>query len=223
MSQYSNTPALRYPVAGRFQYSSFSSRVFQDFFSSCITIEDAAQAVFTKGDHAQLDGLLAHHNGRGALVDEGANGVVDDQQLIDAFAPFVAGVVAGGATAAIIEDFLSQVMHRQAQERKLVFGRFKRRAATLADGAHQALAQDGDEGRGNQKGLDTHVNEPGDGAGGVVGVKGAQDEVPGEGSLDGDLSGLQVTHFTDHDDVRVLAEKGTESFAEGQADAFVDG
>ena len=59
--------------------------------------------------------------------------------------------------------------------------------------------------------------------GGVVGVEGAQDEVAGEGGLDGNLGGLQVAHFSDHDDVRVLAQKRAEGAAEGQADGFVDG
>jgi hypothetical protein len=56
----------------------YCSGVFDDFLDSCITIEDAAQAILAQGDHTQLDGLLAEHDGRRTLIDEGADGIVDD-------------------------------------------------------------------------------------------------------------------------------------------------
>ena len=56
-----------------------SSRIFHDFFNSGITLEDASQAVFPKGDHAQFDRLLPQNNGWRTLVDQGAYGVVDRQ------------------------------------------------------------------------------------------------------------------------------------------------
>src|SRR4029077_15099827 len=78
--------------------------VLDDFFNGCITVEDAAQAVLAQRDHAELDGLLANHDRGGAFVDQGADGIVNDEQLEDAAPAFVAGVVAGGAAAAIIKD-----------------------------------------------------------------------------------------------------------------------
>ena len=41
-----------------------------DFFDSCITVENTAQAVFAQGDHAELDGLLANDHSWRALVDQ---------------------------------------------------------------------------------------------------------------------------------------------------------
>ena len=49
------------------------SGVFHDFFDGGIAVEDAAQAVLAQGDHAQLDGLLAQHHRRRALVDQVAD------------------------------------------------------------------------------------------------------------------------------------------------------
>ena len=48
-------------------------------------------------------------------------------------------------------------------------------------------------------------------------------QVTGERRLNGNLRGFQVAHFTDHDDVRVLAQEGAQRFAEGHADRFIDG
>ena len=127
----SNTPSVHY---------SGSSCVFNDFFDSCIAVEDAAQAIFPQRDHAQLDRLLAHHHGRRALVDQGPDGVVDGQQLEDAFAAPVTRVVAGGAAAAVVEGLVAQVVRREVEQGQLGLRGLERRAAVLADRAHQALA-----------------------------------------------------------------------------------
>lgn len=44
----------------------------------------------------------------------------------------------------------------------------------------------------------------------------------GNGSLDGSLRGVGVTNLTDHDDIRVKTEHGTEAFGEGAAVVGVD-
>ena len=54
-----------------------------------------------------------------------------------------------------------------------------------AEATNQALRQDGQYGAGDQEGLDTHVNQPREGAGRIVGVEGREDQVTREGSLDG--------------------------------------
>jgi hypothetical protein len=45
-----------------------------------------------------------------------------------------------------------------------------------------------------------------DGAGGVVGVERGEHQVTGERGADGDLGGVFVADFTDHNDVGILAE-----------------
>ena len=181
------------------------------------------KSVFAQGDHAQFDGLLSDDNRRRTLIDKEADGVGGDQEFENAAAALVAGVVAVGAAAAVVKNLVADVVRREVEQGKLAFGRLEWGAALFADGADEALGQDGHQGGGDEERLHAHVNQAGDGAGGVIGVKGAQDQVAGEGGLDGDLGGLQVAHFPQHDDVGVLAEEGAQGVAEGHADGFVDG
>ena len=59
---------------------------------------------------------------------------------------------------------------------------------------------------GDQEGLDADVDQAGDRAGRVVGVQGGEDEVTGQGGVDGDGGRLHVADFPEHDDVGRLAE-----------------
>jgi len=55
----------------------------------------------------------------------------------------------------------------------------------------------------------------------VVGVQGGEDEVAGQGGLDGDLGGLEVADLADHDDVRVLPQEASAGAAANvQADVL---
>ena len=113
-------------------------------------------------------------------------------------------------------------MGRKVEQGKLAFGRLERGAAFFADGPDQPLGQHRHQRRGNQERFNPHVNQTGDRAGRVIGVEGAQDEMPGERGLNGDLRCFQVAHFPQHDDIGVLAEKGAEGLAEGHADGVID-
>ena len=62
------------------------------------------------------------------------------------------------------------------------------RLATLrADQAHQALRQNTVEGRNKGVGIDAHVGEASQHIKHIVGVDGGEDQVPGQGRLDGNL------------------------------------
>ena len=74
-----------------------------------------------------------------------------------------------------------------------------------ADDAHQPLRQHGDQRRSEQVILHAHVDQARDGARGVVGVQGGEDQVAGQGGLDRDIGGFAVADFADHDHVRILA------------------
>ncbi len=53
-------------------------------------------------------------------------------------------------------------------------------------------------------------------------MKGAKDEVSREGSLDGDLCGLQIADLADHDHVGILPHDRSESICKGEIDLRVD-
>ena len=85
-----------------------------------------------------------------------------------------------------------------------------------ADSSDEPLRQDSFERRGNQERFHAHVEQARDGAGGVVGVERAEDLMAGERGADGDLGGLRVADFADHDDVRILAQDGAQAGGESE-------
>ena len=87
-----------------------------------------------------------------------------------------------------------------------------------ADATHQALGQHQVERRGDVERLDTHVHQTSNRLGSRVGVQGREDEVTGEGGLDGDATRLQVSNFSQHDDVGVLTKKRLQRGGEGHPD-----
>ena len=72
--------------------------------------------------------------------------------------------------------------------------------------ADQALGDDAFERRGDEERLEAQVEQTGDGAGGVVGVQRAEDQVAGQRRLHGDFGGFLIADFADQDDVRVLTQ-----------------
>ena len=75
-----------------------------------------------------------------------------------------------------------------------------------AQHADESLGHDGLDGTGDEERLDAHVDQTRDGAGGVVGVQGAEDQVAGQGGLDGDFGDFLIADFADQNDVGRLAQ-----------------
>jgi len=90
-------------------------------------------------------------------------------------------------------------------------------AAFLAHAADEPLRHHPQHRRGEEEGLDLHVEETGQGSGGVVRMERREHEVSGERGAHRDLGGLAVTDLPDHDHVRILAEKGAQSASEREA------
>lgn len=103
------------------------------------------------------------------------------------------------------------------------FGGFVGGFAFGADFAYETLGKNAFKGCGDEERLDSHVNKTGDSAWCVVGVETGENEVTGEGGLDGDLSGVQVACFADHDPVGILTEEGAQDASKGETDGFGDG
>ena len=87
----------------RIRVHHFGSGVFQHFLDRGVAGENAAQSVLSQRHHPELDRLLFQRDGRRAFVDQFAERVGDLQQFVDAFAAFVAGLVAGVAALAVVK------------------------------------------------------------------------------------------------------------------------
>ena len=83
--------------------------------------------------------------------------------------------------------------------------------ARRAKQADQPLREHAVERRHKVVRLDAHVKKAADDVDNVVGVDGGENKVAGERRLDGDLSGLLVTNFTDHDLVRIVTQDRTQA------------
>src|ERR1043165_3826108 len=70
--------------------------------------------------------------------------------------------------------------------------------------------------------LNSHVEKTRDRARRIVGVHGRENNVAGQSSLDCYLCSLAITNLTDHDYIRVLAQKRTQGMREGQSDLRFD-
>ena len=96
--------------------------------------------------------------------------------------------------------------------------------ATIRANFSDETLRTSEEDRGtDQERFDSHIVEPGDSASGIVGVQSGENLVAGESRFDGDIGGFVVANFTDHDDVRILAEDGAESIGKAQTDFGFDG
>ena len=181
-------------------------------------MQDLVDAVLSHGGHALAGGDILDFLGGGALVDERLDFGGDVEELEDADASFVAGVVAEFASASAVEGSSGEEFAGDAEESEFVVGGFVGLHAVFADSADESLCEDACECGGDEEGFDAHVDESCDGAGGVVGVEGREDHVSGEGGLDGHAGGFGVSDFADHDAVGVLTEEGSECGGEGESD-----
>ena len=146
-------------------------------------------------------------------------GSVMSQQFVNAFAAFVAGVVARVAPFAVIEILVADLVRRKAELGQHGLVRFVRRAAirckSCGSTAAPSTASSDD---GNHERLHAHVDQARDSAGRVVRVQRGKNQVARERCLDRDLRRLQIARFTHHDAVRILPQKRAQHAREIQAD-----
>ena len=166
---------------------------------------------------------MPYDDARSAAIDQVAKRVADFQEFVNALASLVTCFVAGFATLAVVEIFVSDVVRCEAERSKDIFGGLVGCAALGAYFPDEALGEHAFQGSRDQEGFDAHVNEAGYRAGRVVGMEGGEDEVTGEGSLNGDLGGFGVSSFTHQDAIGVLPEERPEEASESESDSLVDG
>ncbi len=168
-------------------------------------VDDAAQP--------SLPGLTADFENTGAAADAVPQGVIKGQYFVNAEATLVAAAMTGIAALATA-DF-ADIGKGFAQAGNDGRVRCCRLAAIRANAAHQALGDDAFEGGGDNIGLETEIEQPGNGGDGRVSVQGRIDQVAGQRGVKGNLGGVEVADFTEQDDVRVLPKQGAQDGREG--------
>ena len=146
-----------------------------------------------------------------AVMHQAGEGLIAGEQFIDAAAPVVAGV----RTFRTARRGVERIGAARADALAFDGGGGVRRAALRAEAAHEALGEHAAQRGGEQERFNAHVNQTGDGAGGIIGVQRGEHEVAGETGLHGNLRGFQVADFANHDDVRVLPQNGAQRAGEG--------
>ena len=87
--------------------------------------------------------------------------------------------------------------------------------ALRAQNLNESLCDNADQRGCNHVRCNAHIYQTDDGRSCVVGMQGRQNQVTGDSGTDTDIRRLRVTHLTDHDDIRVLTEDGSQSCCEG--------
>ena len=180
-----------------------------------------AKAVLAQGDHALLQRLGPQRGGRLALGDQVGDGRGNQADLVERRPAGVTGLAAVLA-ARRMEDG-GGALRGKADLPQVCLWRRGGRLAARAEKPHQPLSDKGSYRGADQERLHPHVDQSGDPADGVVGVQGAEDQVAGQRSPDGDLRGFEVAHFPHHDYVRVAAQNAAQSGGEAQPDLGPDG
>src|SRR5262249_5737200 len=101
--------------AGGYVLGLIENGLADDFLDGSDAVVDGTQAGLAQADHAVTDARRPQFVGRGAVGDQVADVVVDDNQFVDAGAAAVAGVVAAVAAAAVIEFLALDVLRAQTQ------------------------------------------------------------------------------------------------------------
>ena len=171
--------------------------------------------------HAFFARPVADHRDRRVFVDQIADRLRHHQKFADRLPALVPGAVADIAALAVVEFVIADFGAVDREPPQVFVGRDIAGLALRADAADQPLGEDRRQRRTDQERLDAHIDQSGDGAGGVVGVQRTEHEVPGQRRFDGDLRGLEVADLAHEDAIRVLPQEGAERFVEGHAHGVV--
>src|ERR1035437_9132754 len=155
---------------------------------------------------------------RGAPVqDHFADAVGEIEQFVNGGAAAVSGAAAFEAAGTFHEGHVAPFVGVESAFHEHGIGILDFALAVLADLAHQALGEDAVE-RGHKiVGLDAHVEEAPQHVQDVIGMHGGEHQVAGEGGIDGDLRGLLIADFADHDLVGIVTQNGAQAAREGEA------
>ena len=140
----------------------------------------------------------------------------------------VAAAIAGAAAALAAAGLVNRLAGRKADHGKariLVDVGCRqpvRHLAAIAQHPHQPLRDHRAQRRLQEKAFDAEIDQPRHGGGRGLGVQRRQHEMAGQRRMDGDMRGLGVADFADHDHVGVLTNEGAHRGREGETDRRLD-
>ena len=150
--------------------------------------------------------------------------IADRHDFINADAAFKAFAAAAVAANRAVEfPILSQVRIGKAG----FFQCRNRRALNFAfavwtQSAQQPLRHNQADRAGDVERRNTHVQKAGQRGRCIIGMQGRENHVAGLGGFNGDVGGFQVTNLTDHNNIRVLTQEGSECGSKRQTLFFID-
>ena len=163
-----------------------------------------APAVLPEGAHPLSPRCRRQGGGGRPVHHQRPHRLIHHHQFMDAGSPLVAQHAAFIAAHALVERRGGNLRFRETALYQVFPIHPLRCLAMRTDGPDQSLRHDGFHRGGHEEGLDPHVDQTRERAGGVVGVKGAENQMTRQGRADRDLGGLQIANFTDHHHVGIL-------------------
>src|SRR5712692_7181927 len=175
------------------------------------------QPAFAQSDHAFFASDALDLRSRPAIHDHFADAVGQVEQFANCRAAVITGARAFQAPGALGKRDVPP--HSRIEAGFFQFlGRISLGLLAIwTDHANEPLRHDAVESGDKVVRLDAHIDEAADDVGHVVGMDSGENEVAGEGRLDGDLRGFLVANFADHDLVGVVTQDGAQASREGEA------
>src|SRR5262245_39138212 len=154
-----------------------AQRDSQDLFDGGGALDDLQEPSLAERPHPALPGHLTELRGGRVLEDEVLEMLADRHDLVDGHPPLHAGVVAGGAAAALVEGAAPAPGRDVAVGDEAFLVGLVWLATGLAHLATQALGQEEQERRRHEEGRNAHVDQTGDRRRAVVRVERGEHQV----------------------------------------------
>ena len=89
--------------------------------------------------------------------------------------------------------------------------------------SNETLGDKRSNGRSDQKWLHSHVEKTSNATNRIIRMQRTKNQVTCESGTDSDLGGLEITHFTDHDHIRITSKNTTQRRGKGKVDLGLNG
>ena len=151
-----------------------------------------------------------------------ADFIVDDKDFEYAHSALIANLSALLASDRLHDLGFADLPGFNLQRTQLRLGQFAWLFAIVAESPDEPLGHDRAHRGRNQKRLHTDVDQSGYSGRRVIGVKRAENKMPGQACIDCDACSLEVANLADHNDVWRLTQDRAQSRRKRHADLRID-